>query len=195
VSEENEKEGLKMIWPADLRISPPAVLLPEGYTLRTFQPGDETPFYELMGLAGFGHWDDEIMQPWRDMVLPDGWFLIVDETGGQMVSTAIAHHRPDALHPFGGSLGWLAGHPEHAGKGLGMAISAAVVRRLLEFGYKNIYLNTEDWRLPALSIYLRLGWVPLLYLPDMEERWRDVCAKLGWPFTPQMWPAGHAEFS
>ena len=192
MSEENEKEGLKMIWPADLLDSPPAVHLPEGYTLRTFQPGDETPFYELMGLAGFGHWDDEIMQPWRDMVLPDGWFLIVDETGGQMVSTAIAHHRPDALHPFGGSLGWLAGHPEHAGKGLGMAISAAVVRRLLEFGYKNIYLNTEDWRLPALSIYLRLGWVPLLYLPDMEERWRDVCAKLGWPFTPDEWPAGHS---
>ena len=59
------------------------------------------------------------------------------------------------------------------------------MRRLLEAGYRNIYLNTEDWRLPALSIYLKLGWVPLLYMSDMEERWRDVCAKIDWPFTPQ----------
>ena len=191
MSDEREKEGLKMVWPEHLLNSPPAVHLPIGYTLRTYQPGDEAGFYELMDLAGFGHWNDEVMQPWLDMVLPDGWYLIVDGTGGQMVATAIAHHRADALHPFGGSLGWLAGHPDHAGKGLGMAVSAAVVHRLLEAGYRNIYLNTEDWRLAALSIYLKLGWVPLLYMSDMEERWRDVCAKLGWPFTPEEWPEGH----
>jgi mycothiol synthase len=119
MSGEREKEGLKMVWPEDMLNSPPAVHLPLGYTMRTFRPGDEAGFYELMDLAGFGHWNDEVMQPWRDMVLPDGWFLIVDGTGRQMVATAIAHHRPDALHPFGGSLGWLAGHPDHAGKGFG----------------------------------------------------------------------------
>ena len=85
--------------------------------------------------------------------------------------------------------------PTMPAKGLGMAVSASVVRRLLQAGYRNIYLNTEDWRLAALSIYLKLGWVPLLYMSDMEERWRDVCAKIDWPFTPKEWPAGHAEFS
>ncbi len=192
MGEEQEKEGLKMVWPCSMLNSPPAVHVHPGYTLCTFMPGDEAGYYELMGLAGFGHWDEKVMKPWLDMVLPDGWYLIVEGTNGQIVATAIAHHRPHALHPFGGSLGWLAGHPDHAGKGLGMAISAAVVRRLLEAGYKNIYLNTEDWRLAALSIYLRLGWVPLLYMPDMEERWRDVCAKLGWPFTPKTWPERHS---
>ena len=53
-------------------------------------------------------------------------------------------------------------------RGWGMAVSAAVVRRLLRAGYRNIYLFTEDWRLAALRIYLTLGWVPLLYMPDME---------------------------
>ena len=100
----------------------------------------------------------------------------------------MANHRPQEIHPFGGELGWVAGHPDHTGKGLGMAVCASVVRRLLQAGYKNIFLNTDDWRLPALSIYLRLGWIPLLYMADMEERWRDVCAKLDWPFNPQDWP-------
>ena len=72
-----------------------------------------------------------------------------------------------------------------------MAVCAAVVRRLLQADYKNIYLKTDGWRLPALSIYLRQGWIPFLFLPDMEERWRDVCAKLDWPFTPEDWPASH----
>ena len=93
------------------------------------------------------------------------------------VATAIAHHRADALHPFGGSLGWLAGHPDHAGKGLGMAVSAAVVRRLLEAGLQEYLPQHRRLRLAALSIYLKLGWVPLLYMSDMEERWRDVCAQ------------------
>ena len=186
------KEQLKMIWPEGLLSSPPAVHVPVGYTLRAYQPGDEQGFYNVMDLVGFTHWDQEVLRTWLAHVLPDGWFLIVHRASDKIVATAMANHRPQDIHPFAGELGWVAGHPEHAGKGLGMAVCAAAVRRLLAAGYKNIYLNTDDWRLPALSIYLRLGWVPLLYLPDMEDRWRDVCAKLDWPFTPQEWPASQS---
>ena len=188
MSEEKTKEGLQMVWPPSLLRSPPEVHVPIGYTLRTYQPGDEAGFYRLMDLAGFKDWDDEVLRPWFTMILPDGWYFIVDRASDELVATAMAHHRPDDLHPFAGSLGWLAGHPDHAGKGLGMAVSAAVVRRLLQAGYRNIYLFTEDWRLAALKIYLTLGWVPLLYMPDMEGRWHTVCDKLDWEFTPDKWP-------
>jgi mycothiol synthase len=193
VSEEKEKEGLKMDWPEDLLNSPPAVRLPVGYTMRTYQPGDEEGFYVVMELAGFTRWNEELLRPWFSHILPDGWFLIEHRASREIVATAMATHRPQEIHPFGGELGWVAGHPAHSGKGLGMAICASAVRRLLQGGYKNIYLNTDDWRLPALSIYLRLGWIPFLYLPDMEERWRNVCAKLNWPFTPGDWPASHSQ--
>lgn len=189
MNEETTKEGLKMVWPGPLLTSPPKVHVPTGYTLRAYQPGDEAGFYRVMELAGFKDWNEDVLRPWFAMALQDGWFFIVEQPGNEIVATAMAHHRPHALHPFGGSLGWLAGHPGHAGNGLGMAVSAAVVRRLLQAGYKNIYLNTEDWRLPALSIYLKLGWVPFLYMSDMEERWRAVCENLGWEFTPEKWPA------
>ena len=189
MSEERTKEGLQMVWPGSLLNSPPEVHVPIGYTLRTYRPGDEASFYRLMDLAGFKDWDDEVLRPWFSMILPGGWYFIVDRASHELVATAMAHHRPDAHQPFAGSLGWLAGHPDHAGKGLGMAVSAAVVRRLLQAGYENIYLFTEDWRLAALHIYLTLGWVPLLYMPDMEGRWRTVCDKIGWPFTPDEWPS------
>ena len=148
-----------------------------------------------MDLAGFTRWNYEMLEPWLANILPDGWFLIEHRASDKIVASAMANHRPQDIHPFGGELGWVAGDPEHKGKGLGMAVCAAVMRRLLEGGYKNIFLNTDDWRLPALSIYLRQGWIPLLYLPDMEERWRDVCANLDWSFTPEDWPEGHAESS
>lgn len=179
---------LQMVWPADRLDSPPSVNVPAGYTLRTHQPGDENEFYKVMDLAGFKNWDDDTLRPWLKKMLPKGWFLIVHDASDEIVATAMATHNPTDMHPFGSELGWVAGHPEHTGKGLGMAVCAAVVRRQLQAGYENIYLLTDDPRLPAITVYLRLGWVPFLYAPDMEERWQAVCEQLNWPFTPHEWP-------
>jgi mycothiol synthase len=67
-----------------------------------------------------------------------------------------------------------------------------VLTRLIEVGYSNIYLTTMDGRLPALRLYLRMGWLP--FLPDdlaeakLTERWQQVCTELAYPFTPEQWP-------
>ena len=60
------------------------------------------------------------------------------------------------------------------------AVCAAVVARFLQAGYERIYLKTDDWRLPAIKVYLQLGFVPFLFTMGMEERWKTVCAKLKW---------------
>jgi mycothiol synthase len=182
------RQQLKMLWPAQRLNSPPAVHLATGYTLRTYQPGDEAGFFKVMDQAGFTNWDEEKLRPWFLKMLPDGWFFVLHQASGEIVATAMANHNPQPLHPFGGELGWVAAHRDHAGKGLGMTVCAAVVRRLLRAGYRNIYLNTDDWRLPAIKTYLRLGWVPFLYAPDMKERWQAICPQLNWAFTPQEWP-------
>jgi mycothiol synthase len=96
-------------------------------------------------------------------------------------------HDHSTDHPFGGELGWVASDPAHAGKGLGMAVCAAVTARLLQAGYRNVHLFTEFWRLPALKTYLKLGYVPFLYQEGMAARWQAICAQLGWPFTPEAW--------
>ena len=193
----NDEEKLKppqlrMVWPQQLLDSPPDIHLRAGYTLRTYQPGDEPGFFHVMALAGFAGWNLERLTPTLATILPDGWFLIVDQASAQIVATAMTTHNPDAFHPFGGELGWVAGHPDHAGKGLGWSVCAAVTARFLAAGYQNIYLKTDDWRLPALKTYLKLGYQPFLFAATMEERWQAICTQLQWPFTPEEWPRAPA---
>jgi mycothiol synthase len=185
-----------MVWPELLLSAPPAAPLAAGYALRTYRPGDERRFYDIMALAGWPHWDDERLAPCLSRILPEGWFMAVHRESGAIVATAMAVHNYTGRCSFWGDVGWVAGDPAHSGRGLGMAVVAAATARLIEAGYRQIQLHTEDWRLAALKIYLELGYVPSLYTRAMPARWRVVCAQLGWPFTPDEWrardiPVGH----
>ena len=183
------RSQLRMVWPAHRLRNPPTVLPPLGYTLRLYRPGDEEPFYRLMALAGWPGWDQERLRPWQTRMLPGGWFLMVHEESGEVVATAMALRDQGEFGRPGGELGWLACVPAHRGRGLGLVVSAAVTSRLIEEGYRHLHLYTEDWRLAAIKTYLKLGYRPFLYLPEMVERWRVVCGQLGWPFTPEVWEA------
>lgn len=176
---------LQMMWPEHLLSAPPAVRVPPGYSLRTYEQGDELRFFKIMELAGWPGWDDEKLQSWLPRILPGGWFMAIHRETDEIAATAMALR--SETYPSGGELGWLAGDPAHAGRGLGMAVSAAVTARLIEAGCRPIHLYTEDYRLPALKTYLKLGYVPFLYTPEMLERWRAICAQLQWPFTPEVW--------
>jgi mycothiol synthase len=186
---ETPRPQLRMVWPQHLLDAPPSVTIHPDYELRTYHPGDEAGWYVLMELAGFGLWDEaRLHESTFNTILPAGWFLAVHRTSGELVASAMSSHAPSTLHPFGGALNWVAGHPAHTGKQLGMTVCAAVTARLLAAGYENIYLLTDDWRWPALTIYLKLGYQPLLFAPDMAERWQVICVQLAWPFTPESWP-------
>jgi hypothetical protein len=43
---------LQMLWPEARSGAPPAVRLAPDYALRTYRPGDEARFYQVMSLAG-----------------------------------------------------------------------------------------------------------------------------------------------
>ncbi|HUS16852.1 MAG TPA: GNAT family N-acetyltransferase [Chloroflexia bacterium] len=187
MSESDGPLQLQMVWPAARLSAPPGVYLPAGYALRTYTPGDERRFCEVMALAGWPGWDQARLEPWIARIIPGGWFMAVHATSGAIVATAMALHSHEPAHPFGGELGWVAADPDHAGQGLGRAVSAAVTARLLAAGYDHIHLYSEDWRLVALGMYLKLGFIPFLYASGMAERWQTICAQLRWPYTPEVW--------
>lgn len=178
---------LQMIWPESRVHELPAWTQPEGYEVRTYRPGDEPAFLRLAEGAGFGRMDTEDLKSCLNKALPEGFFVGVHQETGRVVATAMASHDPTDQHPFGGQLGWVAADPQHRGKGLGRAVCAAATRRFLEAGYRRIYLLTDDWRLPAIATYLKLGWVPYLFEQDMPGRWRAVCENLDMPYTPESW--------
>ena len=113
--------------------------------------------------------------------------MAIHQASNQIVATSMAVHNYKKVNPFQGDVGWIAADPAHTGRGLGMAVTAAVTTRFIEAGYRNIHLYTEDFRLAALKVYLKLGYIPLLYTPEMPARWQAVCTQLQWPFTPEAW--------
>jgi len=173
--EENQpKRQLQMIWPERLLDSPPTPTVPPGHELRQYRPEDREAYLTLMHRAGFVKWHEETLDRTLPSILPEGFFIVEHTATGTLVATAMATHRPSPHYPFGAELSWVAADPDHSGKGLGLTVSAAVVRRLLAAGYRCIYLQTDDFRLPAIRIYLKLGFEPLSDDPDVDARWRRV---------------------
>jgi mycothiol synthase len=169
---------LQMIWP-QARPAPALSPVPSGYTLRTYRDGDQNAYIALMQRSGFEAWSDAKAQRVFETMLPAGLFFLVDHATGTLVATAAAQARAREHHPLGMELGWVASDPKHRGKGLGYIVCAAATRRLLAAHPATMYLLTDDSRLPAIHVYFKLGWIPFLYLPQFEERWRAVCNALG----------------
>lgn len=184
---------LQLVFDQRRTIDPTWLETPAGYSLRTYRPGDEAGFYRVMAGAGWPGWDDQRLEPWKARMLPKCWFLVVHDASQEIVASAMGIQDHSKLHPFGAELGWVACDPAHQGKKLGTVVCSAVTDRLLQIGYENIHLYTEDWRLAALKTYLRLGYQPLLLDQSYWARWEQICAQLNWPFSPEEWPKGRAD--
>ncbi len=162
---------LEMIWPEDRPApSPP---LPPDFELRLLGEGEEEAHAELMRSAGFD-WTASRLTEWRQHQLPDGHFVIEHRPDGRLAATAMANHRPSERHPFGAELGWVATAPEFRGRRLGEAVCAAAIARCRAAGYRRIYLKTDDYRISALRLYLRMGFLPLETDADQAARWRAI---------------------
>lgn len=177
----NDVKQLRMVWPESRLHALPERSLATGYAIRTYRPGDESRFYQLMELVGWKGWNDERLSYSLNQILPDGWFMVLHEASGVIVASAMALHNYKGTYPFWGELGWLVADPDHSGRELGMAVAAQVVRRFVDAGYRLIHLHTEDFRLAALKSYLKLGFVPWIDGQDIKERWQRILEQLNWP--------------
>lgn len=167
-----------MIWPETRMIHWPEWQVPTEYLLRRFQKGDEAAYLELMHIAGFDTWDCGNLDAVLKHAVPNGIIFVEHVASSKLVATAMGWHKPSSLFPDAYEMGWVAGNPAHRQRGLGQLAVAAATRALLEQGASCIYLLTDDWRLPAIKGYLRVGYVPLYHKPGMRSRWQEVFLKL-----------------
>ena len=167
---------LRMLF--DTQRTVPEAKLPPDYHLRQLTRTDFAKYRQLMEGAGFTGWDDAVIGKALERSLPNMYLVIEHVPTGDLVATAFSYHTPSEQLPNAASLEYVAGDSRHKGIGLGYAVCAAVTRGLLERGYERIFLTTDDWRLPAIATYLKLGYVPDYYLPDMQARWKKVMGEL-----------------
>jgi GNAT superfamily N-acetyltransferase len=156
----------------------PLVSLPAGYSFVSFQPGDEKAWAQIE--ASVLEFDSEIhalLRFQRDY-LPylselERRCIFIQSDAGEKVATATAwwsytgNRRDPWIH-------WVAVKPTHQGKGLGKAVVAEIIRRMIEIeGDRDIYLHTQTWSHKAIKIYQKAGFVitsqPNLYKYSNHE--------------------------
>ena len=156
----------------------PELEIPDGYELRTYQPGDESAWAEIMN-TGIGKWTarkcrKELTS--KPQFLPDGLFFVTFE--GKPVGSACAWRKsPDDWE--GGWVHMVCVLPEHRGKQLGYLLCLAVLHCFHNCGFKEAWLSTDDWRLPAIKSYLQLGFEPHYFDDSHRDRWQKVFENLG----------------
>ncbi|MFQ6068307.1 MAG: GNAT family N-acetyltransferase [Candidatus Bathyarchaeia archaeon] len=68
-------------------------------------------------------------------------------------------------------LGWIGVHPSHQRKGTGKALLKEVIKYCRNQGCHKLTLYTLPVLIPALNLYLKLGFVPEAYL---RKEWWNV---------------------
>lgn len=154
--------------------------IPQGYHIRNYQPGDEQAWIKLIS-ESLEYSAEAVANDWQKLaddptVDPQDIFFICCD--GEIVGTGTAMRRPSDP-PETGYVHMIGVDSTHRGKKLGQIISIAVMNRLVEKGYKHALLLTDDHRLSAISIYLKLGFVPVINSEEMHERWTKISKTLG----------------
>lgn len=164
---------LQMIWPSGASL-PEAPLLGDEYVQRPFHSQDSDAYIHLMHTVGWTQWDEAKLEEWLYRCLPNGWVMVWHQPTNQLAATAMVIHDATWERPFSSEIGWVATHPDHRGQGLGTHVSRVVTQHTLNLGYPNIHLFTEHYRLPAIHIYRKLGYVPYDPTGEAGEIWEEV---------------------
>jgi mycothiol synthase len=158
----------------------PALLLPEGYTLRTYCEGDDANWIRIINESFERAWtkaDFASMMKNDPAFRPERLFFVVAPDG---VPCATAGAWRSATNGEGvGYLHYVGTRPAHAGRKLGYWVSLAALLHLRAEGCNAATLLTDDYRLAAIKTYLRLGFRPVIVHENQPTRWERVMEVIG----------------
>lgn len=180
------KQLCMVIGAAGVRRMPDASV-PKGYVLREYREGDVSTLAEALQAVGFRDCGvDRLLETLEDADRRAGSAL-VEYRGAIVAVTFASRTSTDGTNPVTGNPGeprregvldYVATHPDHQGRGLGRATCTAVSRYLVAQGCETVQLLTDDWRLPAIHLYLSMGFEPVMSRSDMPERWAAIMSEL-----------------
>lgn len=161
----------------------PDCALPAGYSIRWFRPGDKDVWLKIQSLADEynkvtpGLFDEEFGSDVR--VLSERQCFLCDGDGNA-VGTASAwfgEHDGQSL----GRIHWVAIIPEHQGDGLAKPLIVSVCERLKRLGHSRTYLTTQTCRVPAINLYAKFGFVPMIESERDREIWTELERHVKYP--------------
>jgi mycothiol synthase len=160
----------------DLSGLPPAPPLEPGYVLRPAVPADHEQLAGLLSEAFGNSWDAQRVAEEFSPGNGVGATYVVAAPAG-VVATAAARRLPDR-YPDAGYVHYVGARASERGKRLGEAVTRRVLAHFAAEGLHQAVLETDDFRLPAIWTYLRLGFVPEPRVPGDVVRWSRVLRNL-----------------
>lgn len=160
-----------------LSVLPEERPLPFPYQLRVATERDVRGIGEVLSEAFGDEWSDERV---LDVLLrhPDVPKTFVIDHEGTIVATASYQLMPDAF-PQSGWVHYVGASSRTKSLGLGYIVSRAVLDECLRQEKKDVYLTTDDFRLPAIRTYLKLGFHPDCWHESHASRWATLKDSLG----------------
>ncbi len=160
----------------------------EGFHIRRGVPGDEDNWVRIEVAAG--EFRDEAAARTRLASNFHGGFnadmkdtvYFVETADGLAVGTATA-----SSDTFEGEqraqVSWVGMDPAYQGRGLSKPLLSAVMQRLVGT-FPTAFLVTQTVSFPAIGLYLKFGFEPMLRRPECPEGWTIVANTLGHALPP-----------
>lgn len=169
--------GVKMLRSIDVVLTTTPPSLPDPLEIRRAQLEDADKIADLCGRSYIGEvWDTKSteIELFQDKTVK-AVLLVTDNS--RLVATASLQVRTDS--PYSGQIRWVATAPDMRRQGL----ANFLVVRLLEIaateGCKNAYLKTTTDALGAITLYLKLGFRPMIDSERERSIWSDVFRTIG----------------
>ncbi|MCQ2401402.1 MAG: GNAT family N-acetyltransferase [Lachnospiraceae bacterium] len=112
-----------------------------------------------------------------DPYVEENNIFFVEDPDGRLISTATILKTEDPNEAILHMVGTLK---SGKGQGAGGAVCAHCVNEALKQGITSMRLKTDEFRVPAIKIYYKLGFLPNLFQDDMRARWSDTLRGMGW---------------
>ncbi len=152
----------------------PPFALPEGFTLHTHAEGSEAIWEDIIERSFGTHFSFDKCIRGGGGYRPE--YVLYISRNGIDIATATAVEKD--TFPGEGWFRMIGTVPEARGSGAGRLVMTAALYSLAARGFKSTVLSTDDFRLPAISIYLSLGFEPLYTHESHNERWKKVFSEL-----------------
>ncbi|HBN82741.1 MAG TPA: hypothetical protein DDZ89_02755 [Clostridiales bacterium] len=154
----------------------PMMDLPEKYSTRSAKEGDEQAWVDIIN-DSFGYSANRSFDSLKREACfsYDRVFFVL--YNGIPVGTATSWYRqewPDDT----GYLHMVGVKQDHSGKHLGAYVSLEALAHMKARGFKSCVLQTDDFRIPAIKTYLRLGFQPKFTHENHLERWDHIKEKI-----------------
>jgi mycothiol synthase len=160
----------------DLSDLPPALPLEPGYVLRRAVPADHEQLAGLLSEAFGDSWDAQrVAGEFSAGNGVEDTYVVAAPAG--VVATAAARRLPDR-YPDAGYVHYVGARISERGKRLGEVVTRRVLVHFAAEGLHQAVLETDDFRLPAIWTYLRLGFVSEPRAADDVVRWSRVLRNL-----------------